>query len=308
MEGKYKQSMYDTVLSAAKQHGCRAETNAPMRNYTTFKVGGPADLLVAPDSSDALSDILKACRKDGIRPQIIGRGSNVLVPDEGLRGVVILMGEDFSKVEYCGSNMVRAQAGATVIKLCRFALDYNLGGLEFAYGIPGSVGGAVYMNAGAYGGEMKNVVMVVEHMDYNGEKGSWQGEKQLGFSYRHSNYMDADLIVTSVIFYLNHSDPDAIKLKMDGLMDRRKAKQPLEYPSAGSTFKRPEGYFAGALIEQCGLRGKIIGGAQVSEKHCGFIINRGNATANDIKELIRYVQDTVEKQTGVHLEPEVRML
>ena len=300
--------MYDKVLIAAEKHGCKVTENAEMKQYTSFKIGGPADLLVEPNSIDALSDILKACKAEGIRPRIFGRGSNVLVPDEGLRGVVILMGEDFSKVEYCGNNMVRAQAGASVMKICRLALEYKLGGMEFAYGIPGSVGGAVYMNAGAYGGEMKDVVMVVDHMDYNGEKGSFQGADQLGFSYRHSNYMEKDLIVTSVIFYLKSDNPDVIKNKMDGFMGRRKEKQPLEYPSAGSTFKRPEGYFAGALIQQCGLMGKTVGGAQVSEKHAGFVVNRGGATAKDVLDLIKLVQDTVKEETGVTLEPEVRIL
>lgn len=300
--------MYETILAVAEAHGCKATKQADMSRYTSFRVGGPADLLVEPNSTEALSGLLKACKQEGVKPLVLGKGSNVLVPDSGLQNVVLLLGEAFSKVEYCGNNMVRAQAGASVTKLCRFALDYSLTGLEFAYGIPGSVGGAIYMNAGAYGGEMKDVVMVVNHMTADGEKGSWQGKAELGFDYRYSNYMGADLIITSVIFYLEKGNPDAIKMKMDQTMARRVAKQPLEYPSAGSTFKRPEGHFAGALIEQCNLKGYAIGGAQVSEKHAGFVINRGNATATDILQLISYIQETVRKETGVSLEPEVQIL
>lgn len=300
--------MYETILAVAEAHGCKATKQADMSRYTSFHVGGPADLLVEPNSTEALSGLLKACKQEGVKPLVLGKGSNVLVPDSGLKNVVLLLGEAFSKVEYCGNNMVRAQAGASLTKLCRFALDYSLTGLEFAYGIPGSVGGAIYMNAGAYGGEMKDVVMVVNHMNADGEKGSWQGKAELGFDYRHSNYMGADLIITSVIFYLEKGNPDAIKMKMDQTMARRVAKQPLDYPSAGSTFKRPEGHFAGALIEQCNLKGYTIGGAQVSEKHAGFVINRGNATATDILQLISYIQETVRKETGVSLEPEVQIL
>ena len=300
--------MYETILAVAEAHGCKVTKQADMSRYTSFRVGGPAELLVEPNSTEALSGLLKACKQEGVKPLVLGKGSNVLVPDSGLKNVVLLLGEAFSKVEYCGNNMVRAQAGASLTKLCRFALDYSLTGLEFAYGIPGSVGGAIYMNAGAYGGEMKDVVMVVNHMNADGEKGSWQGKAELGFDYRHSNYMGADLIITSVIFYLEKGNPDAIKMKMDQTMARRVAKQPLEYPSAGSTFKRPEGHFAGALIEQCNLKGYTIGGAQVSEKHAGFVINRGNATATDILQLISYIQETVRKETGVNLEPEVQIL
>lgn len=300
--------MYESIRAAAEQHGCKVQERANMSQYISFRVGGAADLLVEPNSVDALSDLLKACKADGVKPIVLGRGSNVLVKDEGIRGVVIVMGEDFSKIEYCGNNMIRAQAGASLTKLCKFALEYSFTGLEFAYGIPGSIGGAIFMNAGAFGGEMKDVVMVVNHMNLDGERGSFQGDADLGFAYRHSNYMDSDLIITSVIFHLEKGNPDAIKMKMDGLLDRRKTKQPLEYPSAGSTFKRPEGHFAGALIQDCNLKGYSIGGAQVSEKHAGFVVNKGGATTRDILDLIAYVQDTVKKETGVVLEPEVRVL
>lgn len=299
--------MYETILAVAEAMACKVTKQADMRRYTSFRVGGPADLLIEPNSTESLSALLKACKQEGIKPIVLGRGTNVLIPDSGLHNVVLLLGDAFGKIAYCGNNMVRAQAGASVSKLCRFALDYALTGMEFAYGIPGSVGGAVYMNAGAYGGEMKDVVMVVNHMTLDGEKGSWQGTKELGFSYRHSRYMETDFIITSVIFYLDKGNPDAIKLKMDQIFNRRVEKQPLEYPSAGSTFKRPEGHFAGALIEECNLKGYRIGGAEVSQKHAGFVINAGQATAGDIQRLISHIQKTVLEKTGVQLEPEVRI-
>lgn len=299
--------MFEHILETAKQHNCTALKNEPMSRYITFRVGGPVDLLVEPNSVDALADLLKAAKADGVRPLVIGKGSNLLVPDEGLRGVVFHMGDDFSDISYAGNDMIKAQAGATVIKLCRFALEYSLSGLEFAFGIPGSVGGGIYMNAGAYGGELGEHVVVVNHMDYEGNRGSWS-PRQAGFSYRHSNYMEEDLIVTSVVFQLDKANPEAIKMKMDNIMERRKTKQPLEYGSAGSTFKRPEGYFAGALIEQSGLKGTSVGGAQVSEKHAGFVINKDNATAKDVLDLMALIRKTVEEQHGVTLEPEVQIL
>ena len=179
--------MFESILLAAEQHGCTAIHNAPMSEYTPFNVGGPVDLLVEPNSVDALGDLLKACEADGVKPLVIGRGSNLLVPDDGLRGVVLHMGDDFSEVSYAGNDMIKAQAGATVIKVCRFALEYALSGLEFAFGIPGYIGGAIYMNAGAYGGEVGEHVVVVNHMDYHGNRGSWS-PRQAGFSYRSEEH------------------------------------------------------------------------------------------------------------------------
>ncbi len=299
--------MFERIINAARESGSKWTENADMRKYTTFRIGGPCKLLVEPNSVDALSDILKACKAEGVKPIVLGNGSNVLIKDEGIDGVVIVMGDEFSKIEYAGNNLVRAQAGAKLINLCRFALEYSLGGLEFAFGIPGTVGGAAFMNAGAYGGEMKDVVWVVNHMNLDGEKGSFQGS-QLDFSYRHSAYVDSDLIITSVIFHLEADNAEAIKNHMDDVHVKRKAKQPLEYPSAGSTFKRPEGYFAAALIDECGLKGYKVGGAQVSEKHAGFVINVGDATAKDVLTLMEDVQRTVKEQKGVDLEPEVRII
>lgn len=297
----------EKIISVAESVGCKVTKNADMSKLTTFKVGGPAELVVEPDSVEALSEVLKACKKEGVKPIVLGNGSNVLVRDSGIDGVVIVMGDSFSKIEYFGNNMVKAQAGARLAALCNFCLDYSLTGMEFAYGIPGTVGGAAFMNAGAYGGEMKDVIMVVNHMTLDGERGSYQGS-QLDFSYRHSAYVDSELIITSVIFLLDKGNPDAIKTKMTDILNRRKAKQPLEFPSAGSTFKRPEGYFAAALIDECGLKGKTVGGAQVSEKHAGFVINRGGATAEDILTLMEEIKKTVKEQKGVTLEPEVRIL
>lgn len=299
--------MYENILAAAAAHNCTVEQQADMSKYTSFRVGGPADLLVKPNSTNALSDLLKACKKDGVKPLILGRGTNVLVKDEGIRNVVLLMGEDYGKVEYCGSNLFKAEAGASLSKLCKTVMEYGFTGLEFAYGIPGTVGGAVYMNAGAYGGEMKDVILVSNHMNADGEKGSFQGEG-IGLSYRHSNYMGTDLVVTGILLRLEKGNPDMIKMKMDQILERRKLKQPLEYPSAGSTFKRPEGMFAGKLIQDCGLKGKRVGGAEVSEKHAGFIINKDHASASDILQLIKEVQTAVKAETGVLLEPEVRIL
>lgn len=297
----------EKIINAAKTNGCRIIMDADMSKFTTFKIGGPAKLVIEPGSVDSLSNVLKACKEEGIKPIVLGNGSNVLVSDEGIDGVVIVMGEAFSKIEYFGNNMVRAQAGAKVSSLCNFCLEYSLTGMEFAFGIPGTVGGAAFMNAGAYGGEMKDVIMVVNHMNLDGERGSFQGS-QLGFSYRHSAYTSSDLIITSVIFLLDSGNPDAIKTKMTDILNRRKAKQPLEFPSAGSTFKRPEGYFAAALIDECGLKGKTVGGAQVSEKHAGFVINKGGATAKDVMGLMDEIMRTVKEQKGVELEPEVRIL
>lgn len=299
--------MYEKIIKAATDNGCNYVLNADMSKYTTFKIGGPANLLVEPNSVDALSEILKACKAEGEKPIVLGNGSNVLVQDKGIDGVVIVMGDAFSKIEYAGNDLVKVQAGAKLISLCRFCLEYSLGGLEFATGIPGTVGGAAFMNAGAYGGEMKDVIWVVNHMDLDGNRGSFQGS-QLEFSYRHSAYVDSDLIITSVIFHLEQDNAEGIKNSMDDVQRRRKAKQPLEYPSAGSTFKRPEGYFAAALIDECGMKGYTVGGAQVSDKHAGFVINVGNATSADVLQLMSDVQKKVKEEKGVDLEPEVRII
>jgi UDP-N-acetylmuramate dehydrogenase len=237
---------------------------------------------------------------------VVGNGSNLLVSDEGIDACVILLGNKFSEVKLIDKNVIFAQAGASLTKVCRFALENELSGLEFAYGIPGSCGGAAFMNAGAYGGEMRDVLYKCEHIDSNGNLGDLQGD-ELELSYRHSAYYNNNCIVTGLYFKLDNGDKDEIKSKMTDLIGRRKEKQPIEYPSAGSTFKRPEGYFAGALIQECGLKGATVGGAQVSEKHAGFVINIGGATCNDVLELCKKVSDTVYKEKGVKLEMEIRV-
>ena len=289
------------------ENGISFSENEPMKNHTSFKIGGPAKLFIEPKTEKELSGVLKKCREDEIEYIVVGNGSNLLVSDEGLEKPVIKLSGDFEKIELLDGTTVRAGAGASLASLCRFALQNSLSGLEFAFGIPGSVGGAAFMNAGAYGGEMKDVVFSCEHIDENGEKGVLSKE-QLGFSYRKSAYGENGFVVTNVTFKLQKGEKGAIEEKMNDLLGRRKDKQPLSFPSAGSVFKRPEGYFAGALIEQCGLKGKTIGGAQVSEKHAGFIINVGSATCKDVKDLIEFCQKTVFDKFGVTLETEIKMI
>lgn len=280
--------------------------NEPMSAHTTFKVGGNARIMAFPESEDQVVEIIKCCRENGVRYIPVGNGSNLLVSDSGIDACVICFGSSFSEIKLIDEDTVFAQSGASLMKLCRFALQNSLSGLEFAFGIPGSCGGAAFMNAGAYGGEMKDVLFKCDHIDENGEKGSLSGD-ELKLSYRHSAYSENGCTITGLYLKLKKGNPDEIKAKMDDFLQRRKDKQPLEYPSAGSTFKRPEGYFAGALIEECGLKGKQVGGAQVSEKHAGFIINKGGATCTDILELCKICSETVYKQKGVKLEMEIRV-
>lgn len=280
-------------------------TDEPMSKHVSFKTGGNADVFIIPQGVHQLGEVLKACSQSGMKPLILGNGSNMLIPDSGLRRPIISM-DGFDFIEPLGGGVIRCGAGTPLIKLCRYALENALTGLEFAYGIPGTAGGAAVMNAGAYGGEMKDVLLSCSHLDSNGVAGALCG-KELDLRYRHSAYSDNSLVITSITVGLHSGSKAAIKEKMDELLQRRKDKQPLEYPSAGSVFKRPEGYFAGALIEQCGLKGRSIGGAQVSEKHAGFIINKNSATTADILELIGLCRSTVLESTGVELEPEIRL-
>ena len=277
-----------------------------MSNHTTFKIGGNAAVVVLPKSENEIASVIKECNRLGIRYMTVGNGSNLLVSDDGIGACVILLGKDFSDVTLIDGDTIFAQAGAPLTKVCRTALENSLTGLEFAYGIPGSCGGGAFMNAGAYGGELKDVLVKCDHIDQNGEKGTLCGDG-LKLSYRHSAYYDNGYTITGVYFKLKKGNPDEIKSKMQDLMGRRKSKQPLEFASAGSTFTRPEGYFAGALIEECNLKGTTIGGAQVSTKHAGFVINTGGATCNDVLALCKQVSDTVYKEKGVRLEMEVRV-
>ncbi len=277
----------------------------PMKKHTTFRVGGPADVLVQPDET-ALAAILALCRQYHVSYSFIGNGSNLLVGDKGIRGVVIEMTDPMGNIEVHGTQ-ITAQAGAMLSKIANTAASNGLGGMEFAAGIPGSVGGAVVMNAGAYGGEMKDIIEKVYVLDENGAQLELDRDA-LDLGYRHSCIPEKKYIVTKVVLELVPRNEAEIRSEMKELNEKRAEKQPLQYPSAGSTFKRPEGYFAGKLIMDAGLRGYQVGGAQVSEKHCGFVINKGDATAADICQLMRDVSDKVQAQFGVVLEPEVKMI
>lgn len=277
----------------------------PMKKHTTFRVGGPADVLVQPDET-ALAAILALCRQYHVSYSFIGNGSNLLVGDKGIRGVVIEMTDPMGNIEVDGTK-ITAQAGTMLSKIANTAASNGLGGMEFAAGIPGSVGGAVVMNAGAYGGEMKDIIEKVYVLDENGAQLELDRDA-LDLGYRHSCIPEKKYIVTKVVLELVPRNEAEIRSEMKELNEKRAEKQPLQYPSAGSTFKRPEGYFAGKLIMDAGLRGYQVGGAQVSEKHCGFVINKGDATAADICQLMRDVSDKVQAQFGVVLEPEVKMI
>ncbi len=278
-----------------------------MAAHTTFRVGGAAPVLIEPRSEQQAIASIKYCRQYKIPVFILGRGSNLLVSDDPLPLAVLHLGEGYSSLQRTGPEEITAQSGALLMNLCRMARDLELSGLEFAYGIPGSVGGGVYMNAGAYGGELKDVVTRVRYLDEEGAIQEASGE-ELAFSYRRSLFSGRGCLILSAAFRLHPGRREEISAAMEDYMERRRSKQPLEYGSAGSTFKRPEGAYASALIDQCGLKGYTVGGAQVSEKHAGFVINRGGATCAQIKAVMAHVAATVEEQTGFRLEPEIRML
>ena len=277
-----------------------------MSRHTTFRIGGPADLMVCPQSGEATTEILRYCREQGIPWFIIGNGSDLLVSDDGYRGVIVQIDQNLQRVHTEGC-VIRAEAGILLSRLAAEARDHSLTGFEFASGIPGTLGGACTMNAGAYGGEMKHVLKSVTVLDENLEVRTVAVE-DLDLGYRHSRIMDRRWIVLEAEVLLEKGEKEKITVRMNELRDARVSKQPLEYPSAGSTFKRPEGYYAGKLIMDAGLCGFRVGGAQVSEKHCGFVINRDHATAEDVRELISEVQKRVFDKFQVHLEPEVRFL
>lgn len=278
----------------------------PMSLHTTFQVGGPADFFIEPESPAVLAEMLDVCREEEIPFVILGRGSNVLVGDGGYRGVIFHIGDAMSRIRREGCEII-AEAGVTLSALARFARLNSLSGLEFAGGIPGSLGGALFMNAGAYGGEMRDVVREALILTESGEA-RWIPAEELALGYRTSRIQTEGLIALAARMELVPGDPEEIQERMADFARRRRSKQPLEYPSAGSTFERPPGYFAGKLIEDAGLAGYAVGGACVSEKHCGFVINRDRATAADILAVCRDVAAEVERQTGVALEMEVRCL
>lgn len=282
----------------------------PMKNHTSFKIGGPAAALCAPKDRRQLRELVGFVQREGVDSWYIGNGSNLLVSDEGLNGVAILLDSGFDGEIEVDGTVLLAPAGKKLSAVCAAACAAGLTGLEFAYGIPGSVGGAVYMNAGAYGGEMKDRLLWVEYLAPTGEIVRLQQE-QLSLSYRHSRFMEEGMQGSCIVraaFGLQRGEKAAIQSEMDRILNQRRQKQPLEYPSAGSTFKRPQGAFAAQLIDKCGLKGFTVGGAQVSEKHAGFVINTGKATCADVLELTRQVRECVQEKTGYLLELEVRQL
>ena len=301
---------YDSTRLAHRLMQIVGEDNVlvdePMSEHTTFKIGGPADLFVTPDDADEIAEVLEACRAAEVPYFVLGCGSDLLVSDEGYRGVIISLTEGLVGVTVDGKEM-SCQAGVGLREASEMACELGLSGLEFACGIPGSIGGACFMNAGAYGGCMADVLKSVRVLLADGSVDTL-GVDELNLGYRKSRIADEGMVVLSATFALKKGEPEEIRATMDELTRKREEKQPLELPSAGSTFKRPEGYFAGKLITDAGLKGWQSGGAAVSKKHAGFVVNVGDATAADVHAVIEHVQDEVERQFGVRLQPEVRFL
>lgn len=278
----------------------------PLSRHTSFRIGGPAAVMVFPKTVEELKPLLQTASVHGITPYILGAGTNVLAPDEGLQAIVICLKDALTSIRLLDKTRMEVFAGESMAKAAVFAKNHALTGLEFAHGIPGTLGGGVFMNAGAYGGEMKQIVESVTVLTMGGEEKMLSGEES-AFAYRTSVYQTLPCVIVKAVLRLQPGDPETIGQTMRTLMKKRKASQPLELPSAGSTFKRPTGYFAGPLIEQAGLKGCGVGGAEVAKKHAGFIVNTGGATAEDIKKTIAMVQSRVWETSGVRLEPEVRI-
>ena len=280
--------------------------DVPMSRLTSFRIGGPARCVACPKNEEELSALLKLCAASGVEPVILGAGTNVLAPDAGMEALVIVLKDALEGMEQLTATSIRVMAGVTMSRAAVFAAGLNLGGLEFAHGIPGTIGGGVYMNAGAYGGVIKDVCTRVRIMDMNGEA-RWITKEEAAFSYRHSAIEDNPWIVVAAEFELTPTPEEQVWEKMKELIGKRRASQPLDLPSAGSAFKRPVGGYAAALIDQTGLKGFQVGGAAVSEKHAGVVVNLGGATAADVQELLKAVSDKVFDRTGIRLEPEVRI-
>ena len=279
--------------------------NEPMSRHCSFRIGGACDAMLLPSSIEDVEAVCALLAECGEKPLLMGNGTNLLVTDAPLHRIVLRMGEDFSRIDPVNGTALRAESGATLSRLALFAAAHGLAGLEFAHGIPGTLGGAVSMNAGAYGGEMKDVVTSVTYLD----KDLFLRETDdAGFSYRRSRFSDTDCIVLGAKISLHEDDPDAIRERMRSLAERRRSSQPLDMPSAGSTFKRPAGGYAAALIDEAGLKGYTVGGAQVSEKHAGFVVNRGGACFDDVLRLIEHIQSEVYRVSGIELEPEVKII
>jgi UDP-N-acetylmuramate dehydrogenase len=277
-----------------------------MAKHTSFRIGGPAEVMAFPKNAEELSEILRAANSLQVKPMILGAGTNVLAPDKGMKGLCICLKDCMDGMELLEENRIRVMAGVTMTRAAVFAANNGLSGMEFAHGIPGSVGGGVYMNAGAYGGEIRDICESVDVMDLSGNSRTLSNE-EMQFSYRHSLLEEEGGIVVSAVFRLTPKESDEIKARMKELQGKRSASQPLDLPSAGSAFKRPVGGYAAALIDQAGLKGFAVGGAAISTKHAGFAVNIGNATAEDVKELLQQVSDRVFENSGIRLEPEVRI-
>lgn len=279
----------------------------PLSRHTSFRIGGPAELMAFPRGEEELSSVLRAAAQAGITPVILGAGTNVLAPDEGKRGLIICTKDCLSGMERVDETRISVMAGVPMARAAIFARDQELGGMEFAHGIPGTVGGGIYMNAGAYGGELRDIAERTRVMDFSGAVREYIGEQQ-GFGYRASAFQSLPCVIVETVFRLTPGDRASITSRIQELNARRRASQPLELPSAGSTFKRPKGGYAAALIEQAGLKGQGVGGAQVSTKHAGFVVNTGGATERDVLATIELIQKRVYETSGIVLEPEVRRL
>lgn len=297
---------FNELMTFLDGHAIPYKKDEPMSKHTTFLVGGAAPVFIEPTSAEQIADVQRKCDWLNLPLFTLGRGSNLLVGDDALPMAVLHLGDNFAKT-LREKNALHVAAGTKLSQICTFARDNSLTGLEFAYGIPGTLGGAIYMNAGAYGGEMCNVVTSVTFLNEQGKLETF-GNEELDFSYRHSYFTGKKCIILSAILELKAGEKESISAAMEDYMSRRRDKQPLEFGSAGSTFKRPKGAFASALIDDCKLKGRSVGGAQVSEKHAGFIINRGGATAADIHALMQIVKETVLTEKGYTLEPEVMIL
>ncbi len=298
----------DKLSALCREYECEIKTDEPLKNHTTFRIGGNCRAMVYVNSAESLLAFLSFLKTENIRYFVLGRGSNIIAADEGFDGVILKIGRDFSEIRLLNETDIFCTAGASLMDVCLFALENSLEGIEFAYGIPGTCGGALFMNAGAYGGEVKDIIKSAHYIDSTGKICEIQPE-EMSLSYRHSLFAEhTDYVITDMIFSLKKGEQSDIKAKMDDLMERRRTKQPLEFPSAGSTFKRPEGSYASLLIEQCGLKGLSVGGAQVSTKHSGFVVNTGSATCGDVLELTEKVSRIVKEKTGFELELEPLLL
>ena len=296
-----------SLIAMAEELECRVLLDEPLDKHSTFRIGGNCTAMIDINSPDNLAALWEEANRLGIRTMALGNGSNVLFDDRGFDGIIFLIGSSMDRIYMKDENTIVAQAGCPLLKLCRFALEHSLSGLEFAYGIPGSVGGAIFMNAGAYRGEIKDVIKLSRAVDRAGRQFEFSKE-QMAFTYRGSRFTKGEELIVEAEFELNSGNYDDIQDKVVELMSKRREKQPLNLPSAGSAFKRPVQGYAGKLIEDSGLRGFSVGGAQVSEKHCGFIVNKGGASSADVLELVKQIKAKVKADSGVELECEVRYI